>query len=251
MTTSPKRIAYSIFAAPVALALAACGGDADGGVEEGDPIAAIEAPEGQAWTDMVEVSEYGGYVLGNPDAPIKIVEYASLTCPACAAFTQEGAEPLKENYVSTGVVSYEIRNAVLNMFDLTLAGMVRCGPDEVYHPLSDQVWYNLSALQPQIQQGAQALQAAGDLPEGQRFVLVADAAGFYDFFAQRGLSRDQAAACLSDTESVLAIDERWQQQAEEFGVSGTPTFFVNGGRVDGITWADLEEALQRAGARTE
>lgn len=248
--TNPRRIAYSVFAAPLALALAACsGGDAGGELPEGEPIDPIAAPDGTNWTDVVEVSEYDGYVLGNPDAPIKIVEYASLTCPACAAFTVEGAEELKSEYVSTGVVSYEIRNAVLNMFDLTLASLVRCGPDEVYHPLSDQVWFNLGALQPGIQQGAQALQSAGELPEEGRFALVADAAGFLDFFAARGISRDQGVACLSDNDAVLAVDQRWQEQAEEFGVSGTPTFFVNGSRVDGITWANLEAAIQRAGAR--
>ncbi|QZH75301.1 MAG: thioredoxin domain-containing protein [Erythrobacter sp.] len=247
MTISP-RLALFALAAP--LALAACNGG-EGEVAESEPIAAIAAPEGSSWTETVAVSEYDGYVLGNPEAPIKVVEYASLTCPACAAFAQTGADPLKEEYVSTGVVSFELRNQVHNVFDLTLARLVRCGAPESFHPLSQQVWLNLAPLQQQMQAGSQALQGAEGLPPEQLYPLVAEASGFYDFFAARGISRDQAATCLADAASVDAIGDRSDQQSEEFEVTGTPTFFVNGTKVDGINWEDLEPVLQRAGARTE
>lgn len=247
-----KRTILVALAAPLTLALASCNGETEtADALDGEPIADIAPPEGQQWRDVVAVSEFDGYVLGNPDAPVKFVEYASLTCPACAAFTNEAAEPLKTEYVNSGVVSYELRNMVLNIFDLTLANLVRCGADETFHPLSDQVWSNLGAIQQQMQQGQQILQAQDDVPDNQLYINIADAAGFFDFFAARGLSRQQAAQCLSDTEAVLAVGERSQAQAEEFGVTGTPTFFVNGARVDGIGWADLEPVLQRAGARDE
>lgn len=247
-----KRTILAALAAPLTLALVACNGD-EASTEEiaCDPIADIAPPEGTQWRDVVEVTEFDGYRLGNPDAPIQIVEYASLTCPACAAFTQEAAEPLKNEYVNSGVVSYELRNMVLNIYDLTMANLVRCGEDSTFHPLSDQVWMNLAQLQPQMQQAAQALQAQGDVPDNQLYISIADNAGFFDFFAARGLGRQQAAQCLGDSEAVLAVGERSQQQAEEFGVTGTPTFFVNGARVDGISWSDLEPVLQRAGARDE
>lgn len=248
---TPRRLALAIFSAPLALALSACGGDAEGGAADGEPIAAIPAPDGQAWTDVVEVSEYDGYVLGNPDAPIKVVEYASLTCPACAAFAQNGSDPLKEEYVSTGVVSFELRNQVHNVFDLTLARLVRCGAPESFQPLAHQVWLNLPQLQQQMQQAGQSLQGAENLPPEQLYPVLAEAAGFYDFFAARGISRDQASACLSDADFVQAIGTRSDQQTEEFDVTGTPTFFVNGTRVDGINWDDVEPVLQRAGAREE
>lgn len=247
-----KRTILVALAAPLALALAGCNGETEtADAIDGEPIADIAPPEGTQWRDVVQVSEFDGYILGNPDAPIKIVEYASLTCPACAAFTNEASEPLKNEYVNSGVVSYELRNMVLNIFDLTLANLVRCGADETFHPLSDQVWNNIGGIQQQMQQAQQILQAQGDVPDNQLYINIADAAGFFDFFAARGLGRQQAAQCLSDAEAVLAVGERSQQQAEEFGVTGTPTFFVNGARVDGISWADLEPVLQRAGARDE
>lgn len=250
--TRLRRISLTTLAAPLALALAACGGDAeDGEVAEGDPIAAIPAPDGQEWTDVVEISEYDGYVLGNPDAPIKLVEYGSLTCGACANFAQNGVEELKEEYVSTGVVSFELRNLVRDGYDLTLARLTRCGTPESFHPLSDQVWFNFDQIMGGAQQGQRAMQELGDLPDDQVYVAVAETAGFLDFFAARGVSRDQAAACLADNASVLAVGENSDRQAEEFGITATPTFLVNGQQLEVRNWADLEPVLQRAGAREE
>ncbi len=247
---APSHFLKAAIAAPLALALAACGAES-GGVGESEPIAAIPAPAGQSWTEMAQISEYDGYVLGNPDAPIKVIEYASLTCPACAAFAQSGSDPLKEDYVSTGVVSFELRNQVHNVFDLTLARLVRCSAPESFHPLAHQVWQNLPLLQQQMQQGGEALQGAQNLPPEQLYPAIAEVSGFYEFFAARGISRDQAATCLADAASVEAIGDRSSQQSEEFDVTGTPTFFVNGTKIDGTSWEDLEPVLQRAGARTQ
>jgi protein-disulfide isomerase len=231
--------------------LAACGGN---GVEEtasleGEGLDPIAAPAGTEWTDQVTVTEYDGYLVGNPDAPIKVVEYASLTCPACAQFAAEGAGPLKEDYVSTGRVSFELRNQIHGPQDLVLARLVRCAPEEAFHPLSDQVWANLEPLLGPLYQNPGPFQQALSLPEEQRFVAAAEAAGFYDFFAQRGLSEARARECLADFSSLERIAENSQTQSEELGVTGTPTFFVNGQRVDANRWSALEPVLQRAGAR--
>ncbi len=249
--TTLRRIALMTFAAPLALGLAACGDSAtaDGEIAEGEPVAAIAAPAGQSWADTATVSEYDGYIMGNPDAPIKLVEYASLTCGACAAFSTEASEPLRDKYVSSGVVSYEIRNQVHNGIDLVLARLVRCGQPESFHPLAEQVWANLGQLMEGAQSNPQALEAAMSLPEDQRFSAIGQASGLYDFFAARGLSRDQANSCLADNASVMAIADRSEKQSTEFNVTGTPTFFINGARVDGTSWTVVEPLLQRAGAR--
>lgn len=249
--TTLRRIALMTFAAPLALGLAACGDSAtaDGEVAEGEQVAAIAAPAGQSWADTATVSEYDGYIMGNPNAPIKLVEYASLTCGACAAFSTDASEPLRDKYVSSGVVSYEIRNQVHNGIDLVLARLVRCGQPESFHPLAEQVWANLGQLMEGAQSNPQALEAAMSLPENQRFPAIGQASGLYDFFAARGLSRDQATSCLADNASVTAIADRSEKQSTEFNVTGTPTFFINGARVDGTSWTVVEPLLQRAGAR--
>jgi protein-disulfide isomerase len=77
----------------------------------------------------------------------------------------------------------------------------------------------------------------------------ADQGGLLDFVAARGISRDQAGVCLADATAIKALAERMQAQSDKDGVTGTPTFFLNGVRVDEIHWAPVEAALQRAGAR--
>lgn len=236
--------------APLALALAACGGEeADTGASASGPIDPIAAPEGTSWTDTVTLSEEGGYVLGNPDAPVKLVEYASHTCSHCATFAAEGKPPLKEDYIATGVVSLEQREVFLNFLDPVLATLVQCGGPERAHALSDEVWNNLGPVMAGVQQNAEAIQAAGSLPMEQRFVRIAELAGFIDFFAARGLPADQARMCLSDPEAITSLVEEADAVAQEDEITGTPTFFVNGQRVDGTVWSVVEPALQNAGAR--
>lgn len=238
-------------AAPLALALTACGDPAatDGAVAEAAPIAPVPAPAGTTWRDTVTVTEADGYLLGNPNAPIKLVEYASLTCPACAAFAREGAEELKEEYVNSGRVSFELRNQIHGPHDLALATLVRCGDDQAFHPLSDQVWANLEAVLTPIMNNQDAVEQALNLPPEQRLVGLAQIGGYYDFFASRGISEDQARTCLADSTAYERIAENSTRQSQELEITGTPTFLVNGRKVETNGWAQLEPILQRAGAR--
>ncbi|MEE4199273.1 DsbA family protein [Erythrobacter sp.] len=250
-TLSPARLApiKLAIALPLAAALAACGAE-EGDTLEGDRIEPIEAPAGTNWSETVTVSEEDGYVLGNPEAPIKVVEYASHTCGGCANFAATGKPEIKE-YVATGVVSFEQRNLVRDPIDLAIATLVRCGADQNMQVLSDEAWAFLPQIFENVNQNSAAYEAAGQLPVEQRFVQIAEAAGLIDFFAARGLSADQQRACLSDTAAIEAIAENSSQQAQEMGINSTPTFLVNGDKVDAIGWNDLEPILQRAGARQE
>lgn len=249
MTNSIRTALKFTLAAPLALALAACGGDT-GEVEEGDVIAPIAAPEGTNWTETVTISEEDGYVLGNPDAPLKLVEYASHTCGACANFAMTGKAGIEE-YVATGVVSFEQRNLVRDPIDLTIATLVRCGAKENMQTLSDQAWGNLEQTFQAVNQNGAAYEAAGNMPTDQRFIGIAQAAGLIDFFAARGLSADQQRACLSDVETIEQIAQNSTSQAEELGINSTPTFLLNGRKLDERSWSELEPILQRAGARQE
>ena len=242
-----RRLALSAAAAPLALALAACGSDDDAPVK-GEAIAAIAAPAGQTWVDTAAETPEGGYVIGNPDAPLKLVEYASHTCSHCAAFSQEAAAKL-DGYVEKGVVSYEIRNQIHDPVDLSIALLARCGTPQTFHPLANQAWQNFETLMTTAQANGAALQQAQQVPQAQRFQAVAEAAGLLDFFAARGISRDQAMQCLSDVEKAEQIAEASEKQSEELNVTGTPTFFLNGRLVEGTNWASVEAALQNAGAR--
>ena len=248
-TLTRRTLALGI-SAPLALALAACGGEAEGdGAAAGEAIAAIPAPEGTSWNETVTVSDEGGYILGNPDAPLKLVEYASHTCGACAQFSMTAKQPLKDNYISTGVVSFEQRSLVRDPIDLAIATLVRCGQKENMQPLSDQAWVALEEIFQNVQANSAQYEASGNLPVEQRFIAIGEAAGLIDFFSARGLSADQARSCLADTETIEGIANASAEQAEEFNVNSTPTFFLNGRMLEERRWNEVEPVLQRAGAR--
>lgn len=248
-----KPFALTAIALPLALGLAACGSNGEGeeGALAGEPVAEVPAPQGQEWSEVTERTDFGGYRIGNPDAPIQFVEYASYTCGGCAQFSQTAFEPLREDYIDTGKVSFELRNLVRDPVDLTVAQLVRCSAPEAVIPLSEQWFANFEEVMTRVQQNGQAIEAAATGAEDQRFVAVAETAGLLDFFAARGLSRDQARACLADNEAVTEIADRSQAQAEEFELTGTPSFFLNGQKLDAAGWPQVEAALQRAGAREE
>lgn len=247
------RRSYALaLTAPLALALAACGDEvADPATATAAPVPTVAAPAGTSWRDTVAETPEGGHLVGNPNAPIKLVEYGSLTCPTCAAFAVEGMEPLLSKYVDSGRVSFELRNfAVHGPVDIVLARMARCGAKEAVIPLSDQVWQNVQALTGPLQANQAAVEQAMNLPMDQRFVAMAQIGGFYDFFASRGISADQAKACLADVPSLETLAAATDRYAKEDQVTGTPTFTLNGRKLDGVNgWAALEPVLQRAGAR--
>jgi protein-disulfide isomerase len=238
-----------VFAAMAALALGACG-SGDEAAPSGEAIAPIAAPAGQQWTETVAITPEGGWLVGNPDAPIKLIEYGSLTCPACAAFSQTGMQPLREKYIDSGRVSWELRSVVIHgAVDLVLTRLLKCAPKEAAPLLAEQLWGNVNAVLDPLQRNAAGLEQAMSLPPEQRFAAYAQQGGLLDFLAARGISVDQGSQCLSDAAAIEALAAEMQAQATKDEVGGTPTFFVNGALVDGITWADLKPVLQRAGAR--
>ena len=243
------KLRLAALALPLSLALAACSDEADTGeVAQSEAIADIPAPEGQEWADAAMVTPEGGVLAGNPDAPIKLVEYASHSCGACAQFAQTAMEPLRE-YINSGRVSFEIRNQIHDPIDLTFAVLARCAGPEAFHALADQGWANLNTFFENAQANQAQYEAAVQQEGQQRFAGIAQATGMFDFFSQRGISQDQAMQCLADTEKATQIAQRSQTQSEELNVTGTPTFFVNGNNLGTISWPELEAALQRAGAR--
>lgn len=238
--------------APLTLTIAACNGGAEEAETtslEGEAIAAIEAPEGSSWLNSTSTTEEGGFVIGNPDAPLKLVEYASHTCGACAQFATTGSRPLQDDYVSTGVVSYEIRPLLRDPVDVTISTLARCGSPDRFHALADQAWEALPEFFENLQTNSAAYEAAVEAPLNQRFVRLAEAAGLIEFFAARGLSEDQARTCLSDGAAIEALAQKSGEVAQADNVTGTPTFFLNGQRLDANQWPGVEPILQRAGAR--
>lgn len=245
-----KRALAATAALTLALSLGACGADA-GEELAGDVLQPVAAPEGTSWTETVAVTDDGGYLIGNPDAPLKLIEYGSLTCPACARFATDGFDPLIENYVAQGTVSFEFRSFIIHgPLDLTLTRMIGCSAPEMAVPLADQIWENLAQVQNRAYANPEALGSINSLDENERFVRYGEITGLYDFFKARGISEDQGRSCLADFASLEQLAKRSEDYAAS-GINSTPTFVLNDRTLDVNSWSGLEPILQRAGARQE
>jgi len=243
--SSLARLSLLAALAPLTLGLAACKKDAEGPAASG-PVAAVAPPAGKTWQDTVAVTPEGGYVMGNPNAPVKLIEYGSLSCPHCAKLAQEGFATLTGNYVASGKMSLEFRSFAIHPQDVPLTMLVECGGPDTFFPLTEELYRNFDAVTAATMKGADAANKLGNLPDNQRFVALAETLGFTEFFAARGLSKDQQKTCLADAAKASQI-AKYSEAYGQQGVDSTPTLMINGSKVNGATWEELKAALAKAG----
>lgn len=245
----------AIAALPLILPLslvAACGQGGAGNVstEAAAPVAAKPAPAGTAWIDVVNKTSEGGYRMGNPDAPVKLVEYGARTCPTCARFDLEGFPELKSSMISTGKVSYEFRDfPVHGALDIGPILLGHCVEPAAFFPMLDEMYRNqptLLAKEQQVGEGAQALQGK---PPAEIGTYFAEGLGYLDFVKQRGVPEAKARACLNDQKALDELSKNLQLADQQYKIGGTPTFIINGKVVENVSdWAGLKTALKAAGA---
>lgn len=238
-----------------ALALAACSKKAadttSTATASRGPIAAVPPPPGKQWTDVVEATPNGGFRMGNPNAPVKLVEYASFSCPHCKHFEETGADPLKSKYVSTGKVSWEFRSFLIHPMDAPMTLLMYCRGAGPFFTLTEQLYAQQDAMMNKfIAVPAAEQQRVSALPPIQNFKAQAEEGGLYGFFGARGLPRAQAEACLSNQKAIDQLTV-WQNKIQEDGVNSTPTFMINGTMWEtpnptGEIWPQLDAALTQA-----
>lgn len=235
------------------LALSGCGGKDEGnqasGAPSGAPVAAVAAPTGTVWSETITVTKAGGFQMGNPNAPLKLIEYASFTCPHCREFAQTTEAGLRAK-VDTGKVSFEFRNLIRDPLDLSVAILARCSGKDPFFPLSQQLFANQDAMFQTIQAaGNPAYEAAMKLPRNQSLVRLAELSGLIDYVKARGIAEPQARACLANVADADRLAAESDAGAQEYKVEGTPTIILNEQKLDNAsTWPTLEAALKEAGA---
>ncbi|MBX3561205.1 MAG: thioredoxin domain-containing protein [Sphingomonas sp.] len=212
------------------------------------PAAAPALAQAQRdWSRVIVMTPEGGFRMGNPQAPVKLVEYFSLTCSHCADFAATGAPRLIDAYVRSGRVSFEYRNFVLNGLDLAAAFVSRCAAPENYFALnhailaSQQQWMGRITAMPAEQR--RAMEGLAPLETMRRVVEIA---GLDDIAARHGVDAARARACLADQAGLERIVEM-QRAGSSFGVQGTPSFAINGRLAGSVhDWASLEPLLRTA-----
>jgi protein-disulfide isomerase len=240
--------------APLALALfalAACGQSGTGGNASAPAgsVAGKAAPAGTSWADQVVATPEGGFRMGNPDAPIKIVEFGSYTCPHCKDFTEQADGALVRDYISTGKVSFEYRNFIRDPLDMTVALLARCTGPTAFFPLNLQFFQNQSEMITKIQGAGQGTyESAMSAPANQRFVKLAEMSGLIEFAMQRGVPEAQARQCLADIKQAETLAKSVETATAKYNITGTPTIIMNESKLEDVAaWPQLVERLKGAG----
>ncbi|MEM9027766.1 MAG: DsbA family protein [Pseudomonadota bacterium] len=150
-------------------------------------------------------------IIGNPDAKVTVIEYASMTCGHCANFHNNVYPELKKKYIDTGKIRFIFREYPLDNLAAAASMLGRCtGSSE------------------------KALQLANVLLKRQReWVSREPVKKLYDIVKQAGFTQEKFNACLRDQELLGKIAKQREIASRDFGVAATPTFFINGKRLNG------------------
>ena len=196
------------------------------------------------WTHTFSVTPDGGFVMGNPKAKVAIVEYGSLTCPHCRHFAETAMKPLLARYVSRGKASYEYRSLILNPIDVAATLVARCDGPKHFFPIAEELYAKQPTWVGKITDAE--TDKLNALPANEMMLGVAEVTGILPIAASHGVPLVRAKTCLK---SQTAADQLTQMAhaAQERGVQGTPTFYINGKQVPAYDWETLEPLLKEAG----
>ena len=195
------------------LVVAALGALALAGCSKGGGTGAVDA------ADMT---------MGDPNAKVKMVEYASLTCSHCGKFNNEVFPEFKKKYIDTGKVHYTFKEFLTPPNEVAAAGFLvaRCAGKDKYFNVTDAIFH-----------AQQEMFTSGDM----RGVLLRVA-------QSAGMTEEQFNACITDEAALKALNERVEKAIKVDKVSATPTFMINGKQVNEgeMTLAQLEAAVAEA-----
>jgi len=232
---------------------AACNAEkgADKRAAASGPVKPVDPPKNGDWSTVFSQTAEGGFLMGNPNAAVKLVEFGSMTCPHCAEFDHEAMKPLTENYVKSGKVSLEFRNFVRDPFDVAASLVARCGGANSFFGLTRGLYADQREWIARIQSADQAaMNQIQALPPQQQFGEIAKIAGFQDWAAMRGLPAEKTAACLSNQAEVDRLVQMQNDAVSAYDLPGTPSFLLNGELVKiepGSTpWQQVEAKIKSA-----
>lgn len=223
-------------------ALAAAAAFAAGAV-----LAATAAPAKRAgnWLATVTRTPEAGYVLGNPVAPVKLVEYISYTCPHCAHFEIEAGDQLKLGMVANGKGSVEFRSFLRNPIDVAATLLVQCGATSRFignHNAflrAQEKWLVNAQLAGPAQQQRWM---TGDFASRMR--AISTDMGFYEIMEGRGYQRPVLDKCLANEALANLVATGTNNAVTKDKVKGTPSFLINGQLQEDVhDWSKLRPKL--------
>ncbi|MDZ7824269.1 MAG: DsbA family protein [Ahrensia sp.] len=188
------------------------------------PALAQSAPRSEGSVDVTKLMADGALpemAEGAADAPVTIIEYASMTCGHCASFHKNTYPALKEKYIDTGKVRLILREFPFDPRAIAAFMLARCAPNNAYFPMVD-VLFKQQAVWARAENARVPLQN------------IAKLAGF---------TQESFEACLTDQKLLNDVNAVKTRGQEEFDVSATPTFFINGAKYAGALTIDQMSAI--------
>ena len=248
------KVPTFLICAMAALGLAGCNkkqSPSEGAAAGNDTVTITQAtpPPGGNWSDVVNATTTG-FMMGNPNAKVKLVEIGSLFCPFCKRFEDEGSPLLVEKYVKPGNVSWEFRPYVIHgPIDVAANIIARCAGRSSFFPLTKALYTDQATLLAKMEATPQdKLAQMQNLPTSQVFVSFANLVGLQDWAVARGVPLVKSNQCLSDQKMIdqeVQFTSDVSNQYPEF--SGTPAFIINGKMLKDVgSWDKLEPQLRDA-----
>ncbi len=180
------------------------------------------ASDGQvSMAELMLPGPLGDQIMGNPNAPVTIVEYASMTCPHCANFHETIFPELKKRYIDTGKVRFVFREFPLDPLAAAASLLARCAGGDKFFPMVETLFAQQNEWR--VQKPLQPLFA------------IAQQAGF---------TQQSFDACLENQQMLQGLEEARTRATQKFNVQSTPSFFVNGKLFRGsLTLDELDKQI--------
>ena len=213
------RAARASIPIAVAIAVSGCGGGAGGPAPPIDKATYVPPQQ-----ELMAAGPLGDRVLGKATAPVTVIEYVSLTCPHCANFHKTLFPRMKKEFIDTGKVRYIVREFPIGHMSGAAAIVNRCAPEDKYFFLLNQFLTRQ--------------------PEWVSQEVRPDA--LYAVAKSSGMTRETFDKCLSNQTIIDGLTEV-KQRGRQFGVIGTPTFFINGRKAQGeVTFDEIKDMIEQA-----
>lgn len=224
MSEQKKSPILLIAVAAVAIVAGAAWFLTRGGETTPAAVAQTTSETSETVSDAVDVGDgLPDFFLGQADAPVEVIEYASFTCPHCANFHTQVYPNLKAEYIDTGKVKFVMREVYFDRYGLLAGLLARCGGDMRYFGIVDLLYKQQS-----------------EWARGEGDAIIQN---LYGIGRQAGLQNDQMQACLSDRPLSEALVADFQLKAGRDGVNATPSFVINGKKMSNMGWNDFKAAI--------
>lgn len=164
-------------------------------------------------------------VLGDPNAPVTIIEYASFTCPHCKNFHEGTFKKLKKNYIDEGKVKFILRDVFFDRYGLWAAMVARCDNTEKFYSIVEEIFRR----QAEWTKGEEDVQIANNLRK---------------IGLSIGMDSDTIGECLSDGDMAQALVNKYQKNAEKDKISSTPSFLINGEKMKKSSYDEFVNKIE-------